>query len=61
MIEYLSTFAPTFPTMTNKTKQGEHCLEIDIFDLHVGKLAWQGEVGESYELQIAEKRFYDDR
>lgn len=59
MITYLSTFAPTFLPITYKTKQSEHCLEIDIFDLHLGKLAWSGEVGESYDLQIAEKRFYN--
>jgi hypothetical protein len=32
-------------------------LEISIFDLHVGKLAWAGETGENYDVKIARERF----
>lgn len=32
-------------------------LEISIFDLHYGKLAWNGETGENYDTKIARKRF----
>ena len=32
-------------------------LEISIFDLHLGKLAWAGETGENYDTKIARERF----
>jgi len=32
-------------------------LEISIFDLHMGKLAWGGETGENYDTKIARERF----
>jgi len=32
-------------------------LEISIFDLHMGKLAWGGETGENYDTKIARQRF----
>ncbi|MFW6272693.1 MAG: hypothetical protein ACOC2U_02800, partial [bacterium] len=32
-------------------------LEINIADLHLGKLAWAGETGENYDIKIAVKRF----
>jgi len=34
-------------------------LEISIFDLHIGKLAWSGETGENYDTKIARARFVD--
>ena len=35
----------------------ENLLEISIFDLHIGKLAWGGETGENYDTKIARERF----
>lgn len=35
----------------------ENLLEISIFDLHIGKLAWGGETGENYDTKIARNRF----
>jgi len=32
-------------------------LEVAIFDLHLGKLAWGGETGENYDTKIARERF----
>jgi hypothetical protein len=32
-------------------------LEITLFDLHIGKLAWGGETGENYDTKIARSRF----
>lgn len=32
-------------------------LEISLFDLHLGKLAWAGETGENYDTKIAKQRF----
>lgn len=34
-------------------------LEISIFDLHMGKLAWGGETGENYDTKIARQRFLE--
>lgn len=34
-------------------------LEVSLFDLHIGKLGWAGEVGENYDTKIARKRFLD--
>lgn len=34
-------------------------LEINIFDLHFGKVAWHEEVGENYNINIATQRFND--
>ena len=35
----------------------KNLLEISIFDLHIGKLAWGGETGENYDVKIASRRF----
>ncbi len=35
-----------------------HMLEVNIFDLHFGKLCWNGETGEDYDTKIASKRFH---
>lgn len=40
----------------NLTKE-KNLLEINIFDLHIGKLCWAGETGENYDVKIAAKRF----
>jgi hypothetical protein len=34
-------------------------LEVSLFDLHIGKLGWAGEVGENYDTKIARQRFLD--
>ena len=34
-------------------------LEVNIFDLHFGKLCWNGETGEDYDTKIASKRFHN--
>jgi hypothetical protein len=45
----------SFPKPIAKT--GELLFELSIADLHLGKLAWENETGENYDLRIAEKRF----
>lgn len=52
------------PTLLPQTKSFEeylpeedNLLEISIFDLHIGKLAWGGETGENYDTKIARERF----
>lgn len=38
-------------------KQSDKLLEVNIADLHLGKLGWAGEVGENYDYKIASNRF----
>ncbi len=52
--------APVLSTTYPKTpsdKDPNNMFEITIFDLHLGKLAWGGETGESYDTKIARQRF----
>ncbi len=44
------------PEIPNK-KDDNNLLEISIFDLHIGKLAWGGETYENYDTKIARERF----
>lgn len=47
------TILPNFP----KNRAEKNLLEINLFDLHIGKLAWSGETGENYDVSIAKERF----
>lgn len=38
-------------------KSENNVLEVALFDMHYGKLAWNGETGENYDTKIAKKRF----
>lgn len=53
--------APTYVKVdydfSNNTEN--NLLEINIFDLHIGKLCWAGETGENYDVKIASARFID--
>jgi len=42
-----------------KFPKAEHLLEVNIFDLHLGKHAWHEETGEDYDLKIASELFLD--
>lgn len=48
-----------FSPKTNSSLKENNLLEITLFDLHIGKLAWAGEVGENYDTKIAYARFID--
>jgi hypothetical protein len=41
-----------------KTKRGNMMAEVNIADLHLGKLCWQGETPENYDYKIAREVFY---
>lgn len=43
--------------VTPEINNDRNLLEISIFDLHIGKLAWGGETFENYDVKIARKRF----
>lgn len=45
------------PPTYNFLEKENNMLEVCIFDLHIGKLAWAGETGENYDVKIASKRF----
>ena len=40
-----------------QSRREKNLLEISIFDLHIGKLAWGGETFENYDVKIARQRF----
>ena len=44
---------------SGKDVEDKNLLEISIFDLHIGKLAWGGETFENYDVKIARKRFLE--
>ena len=50
---------PVYDWMPDKqvNNKEQNLLEISIFDLHIGKLAWGGETFENYDVKIARKRF----
>jgi hypothetical protein len=52
---------PVFMMDYNDVPQTDenNLLEISIFDLHMGKLAWGGETGENYDTKIARARFLE--
>lgn len=60
----VSTYTPpvynvdNYQTKKSKLNNSEsNLLEVCIFDLHMGKLAWHGETGENYDTKIASERF----
>jgi hypothetical protein len=44
---------------TTRNNEETNLLEISLFDLHLGKLCWDQETGENFDLKIASKRFLD--
>lgn len=47
------------PTSDVTDNLENNLLEISLFDLHIGKLAWHGETGENYDVKIASRRFME--
>jgi len=57
-IEDLKKISPKAPKTIPLHKEGnEYLLEINIFDLHLGKMAWNEETGDDYSLNIATQLF----
>jgi hypothetical protein len=46
-----------WPPLHRRAPTDPHLLEIDLFDVHFGKLCWGKEVGEDYDLEIAESLY----
>lgn len=53
----LEKCSPKFPKPCAKRVREPHLLEVGLYDVHFGKLAWQPETGTNYDLSIAEKVF----
>jgi len=57
-IEDAKKYAPKYEKIIYPKKENsKNLLEISIWDLHLGKLAWGEEVGEDYDSKIAKERF----
>jgi len=58
--EMISDYEPPIYDWTPERPTAEkekNMLEVSIFDLHIGKLAWGGETFENYDVKIARERF----
>jgi hypothetical protein len=51
--------ATIIPVNDTSEENENNLLEISLFDLHIGKLGWAGEVGENFDVKIAKARFLD--
>jgi hypothetical protein len=52
-IAEMARHAPRYKPVTYAKSRDQHMLELAIFDLHLGKLAWGKETGEDYDMSIA--------
>lgn len=55
LLDRMKEYAPKYPK-TTYAKRSDGCLAVmGLFDAHFGKLAWDQETGNSYDIKIAEK------
>jgi hypothetical protein len=54
----LRTHKTVFPKRLNKNT-GKYMLEVSLFDAHFGKLCWEQETGDNFDLKIAEKIYQE--
>lgn len=57
-IEDVTTQSPAVPRIATKFPNTGKMQEINIFDVHLSKLAWHEESGDNYDTKIAEARFF---
>lgn len=55
--EDLQKYSPIVKAYNYPKVKAKHLLEVNIFDLHFGKLGWGEETGGNYDTKIARKRF----
>jgi len=55
MIEDAKNYAPKYEKMVYPKQAGKAMYEIDMPDIHFGRLTWNEESGEDYDIKIAEK------
>ena len=53
----IASYTPHWEEPVKYNDQKNNLVEINIFDLHYGKLCWAGETGENFDRKIAAKRF----
>lgn len=58
-IDDLKKISPNIKQYKYKKDKSSKLLQLNLFDLHLGKVAWFDEVGYDYNLDIAEKIFND--
>lgn len=60
LIEEMKGYSPKFRTINyNFDSKERNMLEINLFDVHFGKLAWHEESSDNYDLKIASDRVYE--
>lgn len=57
ILQEIKSFAPTYKAHKYKKINNGQLLEVNIFDLHFGKLCWGLETGTNYDTKIASKLF----
>lgn len=55
LFERMASHAPKYPRAPRQAQRHRYLIEIDLFDAHFGKLAWEPESGQNYDLKIAER------
>lgn len=54
----MKEYSPRYPKLAARvTPAKPHMCVVDLFDVHFGKLAWDKETGENYDLKIAEQLY----
>ncbi len=53
--KYLAAFSPALPVYEHENP-GDHLLEMDLFDIHYGKLCWKGESGQNMNSKMSRSR-----
>jgi len=56
LVEEMGKHSPIYTYPYIETQLDRFMYEIDLFDVHYGKKAWEGETGENYDCKIAEAR-----
>jgi hypothetical protein len=55
MIKDAADYAPNYPKLKYAKQQGKMLYEIDMPDIHFGRLTWEEESGQNYDIKIAEQ------
>lgn len=55
MIEDAKQYAPQYPIIEYPEMKNGHLYEITMFDIHFGRLTWDEESGENYDIKLATK------
>lgn len=57
LFDRLGARSPRFPAVARSVPKDPHLFEVDLFDVHFGKLCWGREAGVDYDLAIAERLY----